>query len=127
MNKREFIKTSFLGTGGLMFANQSLFAANNTERFPELAKHKIQKVEVVTVDYHWPRHVGKNGAKDNHGQYNKGSVLKVYTDQGAMGWGLTDHGVSSAFSLIQGKKVSDLITPNKGLTDGLNVLYFDLP
>ena len=113
--------------GGMMLADKNLFANINAEKFPELAKHKIQKVELVTVNYQWPRFVGKNGARDVHGQYNKENILKIYTDQGAMGWGLTDNRVSSSLSFIQGKKVSDLITPDKGLTDGLNVLYFDLP
>ena len=113
--------------GGLMLADKNLFANINAEKFPGLAKHKIQKAELVTVNYQWPRFVGKNGARDVHGQYNKENVLKIYTDQGAMGWGLTDNRVSSSLSFIQGKKVSDLITPDKGLTDGLNVLYFDLP
>jgi D-galactarolactone cycloisomerase len=127
MNKREFIKKSLMTAGGMMLTDKSLFANKNAEKFPELAKHKIQKAELVTVNYQWPRFVGKNGARDVHGQYNKENVLKIYTDQGAMGWGLTDNRVSSALSFIQGKKVSDLITPEKGLTDGLNVLYFDLP
>ena len=55
--------------GGLLLKSH-LSAASTIDEYPELAKHKIEKADIVSLDYHWPRLVGRNGTKDVHGQYN---------------------------------------------------------
>ncbi|MFS4454959.1 enolase C-terminal domain-like protein [Maribacter sp. 2304DJ31-5] len=127
MEKREFIKRSVLGVGGLLLSDKIFAANNHSEEFSELAKHKIGKTELVTLDYQWPRFVGKNGARDVHGQYNKASILKIHTDQGAMGWGISHPGAAKELSVLEGRSVAELVTPDKGLANGLNPFYFDLP
>ena len=49
---------------------QKMWAQTNTEfhQFEELRKHKIDKCELIKVDFHWPRFVGKNGRVDFAGQ-----------------------------------------------------------
>lgn len=86
----------------------------------ELSKHTIVKSELLEVKYRWPRFVGKNGRIDFHGQHHTCTVLKIFTDQGAMGWGLSGRNAGSAFQTIQNKKVSELIIPGQGLIDGLD-------
>jgi L-alanine-DL-glutamate epimerase-like enolase superfamily enzyme len=92
-----------------------------SDGYPELGKHIIEKGELKELNYSWPRFVGKNGRRDDHGQKQKNTILKLYTDQGAMGWGLSNKKEAELLlpSLIN-KKVSDVIIPGKGITEGLN-------
>jgi hypothetical protein len=85
MKRSSFIKSIGAMTGGLLLKNQA-FSESLHDEYPELAKHKIEKADIITLDYHWPRFVGRNGAKDVHGQYQKTTVLRVRTDQGAEAW-----------------------------------------
>ncbi|MES1182107.1 MAG: hypothetical protein ABUL44_04860, partial [Flavobacterium sp.] len=125
MNRRNFLHgVGTLTTGALLFKPQVL-SALPADKYPELAKHKIQSADVVSVDYHWPRFVGKNGARDVHGQNQKASLLVLKTQQGAQGWGLTDPKTVESASELIGKRVIDLITPESGLAEGLNVFRYD--
>jgi len=124
MKRSSFIKGIGAMTGGLLLKNQA-FAESMHDEYPELAKHKIEKADVISLDYHWPRFVGRNGARDVHGQHQKATVLRVRTDQGAEGWGMTDKKVTESISSIIGKKVIDVITPNHGLIKGFNTFYYD--
>ncbi len=127
MNRREFIKkTGQIAAGSLItvcsgFPDRSL----NAEQYPELKKHIIEKTELIRFDYHYPRFVGKNSRKGTHGQYKRGDALKLYTDQGAIGWGLTKRKVKKKLSFLKGKPVSDLIAPSKGIMPGVHN-YCDL-
>lgn len=68
---------------------------------PELKYHKIDRLEIKELNYHWPRPVGKNGRRDVHGQYHKMTALKLFTNQGASGWGLTSVRVSEILDSIR--------------------------
>jgi len=93
----------------------------NGEKYPELKKHRISKIERVLYDYHWPRHVGKNARKGIHGQYKTSQAFRLFTDQGAMGWALGDSRIDDRELLqLQGKLVSELISPEKGLRQDLS-------
>lgn len=96
------------------------FANESNHLNSELDKHVIDKCELTEVNFRWPRFVGKNGRIDFHGQDKKCTVLKVYTSQGAMGWGLSGPEASGLFPLIQNKKVSEVIRPGKGISEGLD-------
>lgn len=125
MKRREFFALTSCSAGimslglPLQGVSQKLLNTSFDENH-ELSKHTIVKSELLEVKYRWPRFVGKNGRIDFHGQHNKCTVLKIYTDQGAMGWGLSGRNAGSAFQNIQNKKVSELIIPGQGLIDGLD-------
>ncbi len=121
MQRRKFIKSTALGTGLACLSPFEIFAEMNGEKYPELKKHKITKVERVKYEYHWPRHVGKNARIGNHGQFKKSQAFRFFTDQGAMGWALGDRRIDDK-ELIQlkGQFVSDLISPEKGLREDLS-------
>lgn len=124
MKRSSFMKSIGAMAGGLMLTNKG-FSASMSDEYPELAKHKIDKADITSLDYHWPRLVGRNGVKDVHGQYHKSTVLRIKTDQGAEGWGMTDKKASESLSNIIGKKVIEIITPEHGMTNGFNTFHYD--
>ena len=139
MKRRNFLKIGAVATvgGGLLPNNHFATYASPANQFSgmqaysELDKHKIERCELVEIDYHWPRFVGKNGRIDFHGQNHKCTVLKIYTDQGAMGWGLSGNRAKGLFHFIENKKVSELINPklgliNVGLDQTIEFALFDL-
>lgn len=121
MKRSNFLKLS----GAAMAAsaiNPNVWAFTNDSNYPksELDKHVIDKCELSEVSFRWPRFVGKNGRIDFHGQDKKCPVLKIFTNQGAMGWGLSNSKASELFPLIQNKKVSEVILPGRGISDRLD-------
>ena len=121
MKRSNFIKLSGAALAGTAFTSK-IWALSDVslKQTDELGKHKIDKVELLEVDFHWPRFVGKNGRIDFHGQNHKSTVLKLYTNLGATGWGLSAKNAEELLPLIQNKKVSDLITPGQGIADNLD-------
>lgn len=92
-------------------------AAFAAEKFPDLRSHKITKIETLRLNFNWPRLVGKNARKDVHGHFKQLWATKVYTDQGATGWGSgrTD---DKGDALI-GKRLSELFNPDIGIMAGV--------
>ncbi len=125
MQRREFIQTTALGTGFACLSASKLFGGVNGEKYPELKKHKIAKAELVKYEYHWPRHVGKNSRIGVHGQFHKSEVLKLTTDQGATGWALSSNKIEDQINQLQGKFVSELISPENGMHHDMSP-YMDL-
>jgi L-alanine-DL-glutamate epimerase-like enolase superfamily enzyme len=127
VKRRSFIRNTLLGS--IIPPNYiKLFSGINGEDYPELKKHRIIRVERVKHSYHWPRHVGKNARKGNHGQYNSDDIFKLFTDQGAMGWALGRNKKDFSdqeLNFLQGKLVSELISPEKGIRKDLS-RYIDL-
>lgn len=122
MNRRLFFQTTGVACSGVILAPGSLLHSDrsNFENNPELGRHKIVKTELREVKYSWPRFVGKNGRRDDHGQHHTCTVLKLLTDQGAEGWGLASPQVKEHLKSLEGKKISELIIPEKGITAGLH-------
>ena len=120
MQRRKFIQTTALGIGFAYLSASKLFGVVTGEKYPELKKHKIAKAELVAFDFHWPRPVGKNSRKGVHGQFHKNEVLKLTTDQGAVGWGLSSIKIKGQVKQLQGKFVSQLVSPENGLLRGLS-------
>jgi len=115
MERSKFIQTTLQGTGLAYLSPFKIFAGINGEKHPELKMHKITKVERIKYYFHWPRHVGKNARLGYHGQYKSDEVFKLHTDQGAKGWAIGRNKLSDEeFFQLQGKLVSDLISPEKG-------------
>jgi L-alanine-DL-glutamate epimerase-like enolase superfamily enzyme len=124
MKRRPFLKSIGVLASTALLSN-NVFAATAAEEYPELAKHKIRNADVLTLDFHWPRLVGRNGTKDVHGQYQKSTILRVRTDQGAEGWGISERKVNDSLSGILGKRVVDVITPTQGLASELDTFHYD--
>ncbi|NOR34710.1 MAG: mandelate racemase/muconate lactonizing protein, partial [Bacteroidales bacterium] len=123
MERRKFIQSTALGAGLACVSPWEIFAGINGEKYPELKRHKITKVERINFEYHWPRHVGKNARKGNHGQYHESEVFKLYTNQGAMGWAIgRDRLSDEELYQLEGNLVSDLISPENGMRQDLNPL-----
>jgi len=122
MERRKFIKqVGILSSSGILLSNSWTSAANLVkDNFTELANHKIAKLELIELNYQWPRFVGKNGKIDFHGQHKKCMAMQLHTDQGAMGWGLSDKNAEDISPLIKGKKVSELIQPQIGINETLD-------
>ena len=122
MKRRKFLNQFGIGlTGSLLYSSHNSFAkSRNPDRYPELTRHKIERSELIDVDYRWPRFVGKNGRIDFHGQDKKCTVLKLTTNQGAEGWGLSNRNAGELLPLLQGQKVTDLITPGVGIRNDLD-------
>lgn len=125
MQRRKFIQTTALGIGFAYLSAFKLFGGVNGEKYPELKKHKIEKAERLEFDFHWPRHVGKNARRGVHGQFHKNEALKLTTAQGAIGWGLSSNKIEGQYNQLQGKFVSELISPENGMRHGLSQ-YMDL-
>ncbi len=120
MNRKQFLKVSGISSVGTTMFPYTMTNLCKSEPDVELKKHKIDKCELIELDFRWPRFVGKNGRIDFHGQHKKCTVLKLFTDQGAMGWGLSNPKVKELFPLLQGKSVAELITPGKGIIQELD-------
>ena len=121
MKRSNFIRLSGAVIAGTAFSPKAwAYTDDLSKQTNELRAHKIDKCELAEVDYHWPRFVGKNGRIDFHGQNHKCTVLKLYTNQGAMGWGLSNSKAEELFPLIQHKNVSALIAPRQGIKDNLD-------
>jgi D-galactarolactone cycloisomerase len=97
----------------------------------ELTYHKIDKVNTYKVRSHFPRLVGKNAFRNEHGYGDEFVVKELITDQNASGWGL---GCGLFYKqdplendLAIGKKVSDLFSVDLGIKDPrLNMFDFAL-
>lgn len=121
MKRSNFLKISGAAIAGTAIA-PSIWASSSKSQnqISELENHIIDKCELVEIDYHYPRFVGKNGRIGFHGQQHKSTVLKLYTNQGAEAWGMSNKNAGEIIPLIQNKRVSDLITPGKGIIDTLD-------
>ncbi len=130
MNRRKFIVNTGLLTCGASFAMGDLLARERYQVKDDsaLREHRIDKVEYVSPKYHYPRLVGRNSKpthgsrKDGiHGQYHDVSCVKLYTDQGAMGWGSAKKRLKDKdLQTVLGKKVNELIIPEKGISGGVH-------
>lgn len=90
-----------------------------SNQIDDLEDHIIDKCELIQLKYRWPRFVGKNGRIDFHGQNKTCTALRLSTNQGASGWGLSNSKADELFPLLENKKVSELVKPGTGVSDGL--------
>ncbi len=60
MQRGELIQTTVLGDGFACLSVFKLLGGANGEKYPDVEKYKIEKMEPVKYDYQWPRLVGKN-------------------------------------------------------------------
>ena len=113
------IYSGIFTSGTIMAGSGGLAGCRGTSGYRELGKHRIDRIEFGEAAFHWPRHVGKNARIGVHGQYKTVPFVKLFTDQGAMGWGMAPRrsGVEeeSLKALILDKPVGDLIDPSTGI------------
>lgn len=124
MNSRRFFLRSTAVLAGSMVAGQrnSLRAATNA--YDEtLAAHVIEHVEWISAKYQWPRFVGRNSQKDFHGQAHTVSVCRLFTNQGASGWGSGAEIARPRAEEIKGRRVSELISIESGIKEGIPESY----
>ena len=121
MKRRSFIYNASAGTVGAYLASNPLFSYGSgvfTNK-SDLEYHTIEKVSSKKVRIVYPRYVGKNATRGNHGWGYDETVCELVTDKGAKGWGVVrwGHSEEDAFEYVIGKKVSELFSPELGLLD----------
>ena len=128
MNRRNFLTHAGLLSYGAHFSANHLHAIDQfTSDAKALKGHRIDKVEFLSANYHFPRFVGRNSKLKPNGQYKKDSCVRLYTDHGALGWGRGSAG-SNRKRLIKsliGKTIDQLIVPSVGVREGVHP-SFDL-
>ena len=79
-----------------------------------LSKHKIVEVKSGYYRIKWPRLIGKNGKKEEHGYGYSHYIVMLKTDTGYTGWGL---GICDRTLqlMLEGAKVSDVFSPEIGI------------
>lgn len=86
-----------------------------------LSSHVIDRVKTLKIRNRFTRLNGKNSRRAEHAYGDEFAVKVLYTNQGAMGWGLTNgtfyNQDKSVDALVLGKKVSELIDPDTGITN----------
>ena len=124
MDRREFIVNTGVLTCGASFGMGDLLARERCRVNDDsaLSEHRIDKVEYISPAYHYPRLVGRNSRKGMHGQHHKVRCVKLFTDQGAIGWGsakaqLKDDELQRT---VIGKTVNELIIPEEGIRDDVH-------
>lgn len=117
MKRKEFLKLSGISLAATTLVPE-IWANSNIRRkqIEILDDHIIDECELIQLKYQWPRFVGKNGRIDFHGQNKMCTALRLKTNQGASGWGLSNSKAEELFPLLENKKVSDLIKPEKGIS-----------
>jgi L-alanine-DL-glutamate epimerase-like enolase superfamily enzyme len=121
MKRRNFIQTI---SGATAVASLSVnpmlgYALGLTSNVGELDYHAIEKVTFKKVRINYPRFVGKNAIKKNHGWGYDEAVCELITNKGAKGWGVVSRGDSEkeVSEYLIGKKVSALFLAERGIID----------
>ncbi|MEM7314674.1 MAG: twin-arginine translocation signal domain-containing protein, partial [Planctomycetota bacterium] len=121
MKRRNFLtQSTAMAACGLLGTKRLVRGAEANS--DELSSHKIDRVEFQKVRFSWPRPVGKNGRIGVHGQHKSASVAKLFTNQGAMGWGITAGNRKrdeESAQMVAGKPLNELIDPAAGILDGV--------
>lgn len=118
MKRRDFIKSSSIFGTSLALAGHTAIGSRSEQWNAELAGHVIKQVELLKVNYSWPRFVGKNGRIDFHGQHKTMNVARLITDTGIVAWGMTGgRKTGELVGLIKNKRVDELIRADSGLID----------
>lgn len=103
---------------------------DTTQTFDKtLTQHTIDKVSFYRFRARYPRLHGKNARLSYHGFGGEVTVARIYTDQGASGWGELSASLSEAKAAaerITGRCLTDVFSAGTGiLDDGLKSL--DIP
>lgn len=103
---------------------------NREENFDKvLSQHKIDRVSFYRFRARYPRLHGKNARLSYHGFGGEVTVAKVYTDQGACGWGELSENLADAKETAQrvaGKRLTDVFSAGTGILDD-SLKALDIP
>lgn len=103
---------------------------NREENFDKvLSQHKIDRVAFYRFRARYPRLHGKNARLSYHGFGGEVTVAKVYTDQGACGWGELSESLQdarAAAECITGKCLTDIFSVGTGILDN-TLKALDIP
>lgn len=103
---------------------------NREENFDKvLSQHKIDRVSFYRFRARYPRLHGKNARLSYHGFGGEVTVAKVYTDQGACGWGELSESLANAKEAAQriaGKRLTDVFSAGTGILDD-SLKALDIP
>jgi D-galactarolactone cycloisomerase len=128
MERRTFITQSgLLACGTVLSGTGTIAGCMNPDRNRALSHHTIDRVEFGTAAFHWPRLVGKNARIGVHGQFKEDHYVRIFTDQGAEGWGMAgryEPGDEESLRLsLLGKGVNLLINPDEGILEGIHPAF----
>lgn len=94
---------------------------DRTEAFDKtLSQHKIDKVSFFRFRARYPRLHGKNARLSYHGFGGEVTVARLYTDQGACGWGEISTSLAEARAAaerVTGKCLTDVFSAGTGILD----------
>lgn len=94
---------------------------DRTEAFDKtLSQHKIDKVFFFRFRARYPRLHGKNARLSYHGFGGEVTVARLYTDQGACGWGEISTSLAEARAAaerVTGKCLTDVFSAGTGILD----------
>lgn len=89
------------------------------EQFDQiLSGHRIDRVSFYRFRARYPRLHGKNAQKTYHGFGGTVTVAKIWTDQGASGWGALSDSLEKAKACaarVTGKKLTDVFAAGTGI------------
>ncbi len=120
MKRRNFITTLSGAAGAAYMASNPIWSyASSINSADDLSYHTIEKVVTKKVRLSYPRFVSKNAIRGNHGTGIDETLCELTTNQGAKGWGIVRWGnvEKEVSEYLVGKKVSDLFSPEVGVTD----------
>lgn len=128
MKRRQFLGITVAGLLG-----NKMILTDSMNKDSELSYHRISEIKFTTVRLSYPRQVGKNSQLDIHGWGPVSGVHVLYSDKGALGWGMnrgSEKQLAERFELIKGKPVNELILPESGVTstdyEGFDFSLYDL-
>jgi L-alanine-DL-glutamate epimerase-like enolase superfamily enzyme len=137
MKRKDFLQKSALAAlagitaPGIAGWHDLRFESGQNEK--ELEEHKISGVKFFNAEIKYPRNVGKNARRDNHGTGSSSGACQLRTDRGAMAWGLVEGSKNVYTKLaadLTGKKVGELFTINDGMVKEehkcFEIAFFDL-
>ena len=126
MDRRNFLTHAGLLSYGAHFSANHLHAIDQVASDAKVLKgHRIDKVEFLSAKYHFPRFVGRNSQLKPNGQHKKDSCVRLYTDQGAVGWGRGSAGRDrkKLIKSLIGKTIDQLLVPSVGTRNGVHPAF----
>lgn len=120
IHRRQFMK-QVLAASAAGYCSSLLNAApsdKHKEWTDILARHRVNIIDVETVQMRWPRLVGKNARLDVHGRGPRETVCRIVTDRGGQGWGqflARPHEVQGLLNKFRGASLTELFDPAVGI------------
>ena len=89
-----------------------------------LSGHTLERIEWITLKRRYPRHIGWNSQGGPHGKDQDVRACRLYTDQGATGWGFGAWPEEAAQRLV-GRRLDQFFSPEAGTAS--EALCLDIP